>query len=85
MISYADEDISSDLPFIFTAPADDSAIDMYEVIRFTRGLSFKFGNDIPRMMRDYALEYMDYRAKMIKLIDFIKSIHQRQQPVCAES
>lgn len=85
MISYADEDISSDPPFIFKAPADESLIDMDEVIRFTRDLSFRFGNDAPRMMRDYALEYMDYRAKMIKLIDFIKSIHQRQQLICAES
>lgn len=74
MISYEDGDLSPHLPYVFTAPPDDSPIDMYEVTRFTKELYSTHGNELSGNMRTYALEHIDYRVKIRKLMNFILSL-----------
>jgi glycosyltransferase involved in cell wall biosynthesis len=76
MISYTDDDLSPDLPYVFNAPPDDRPIDMDKVTQFTKGIYSAYGADVSQQMRTYACEHMDYRVKTIKLIDFINSLHQ---------
>ncbi len=74
MISYTDDDLSTDLPYVFVAPADESPIDIEKVIRFSRKIHSTYGSDLSTVMHAYALEHMDYRIKTIKLLEFIVSI-----------
>ncbi|HVN72427.1 MAG TPA: glycosyltransferase, partial [Desulfomonilia bacterium] len=74
IISHKDEDLSPDFPYIFMAPSDESPIDMQAVIQFAKDMHAS-GEEIPQQMRTYASEHMDYRVKLVKLIEFINSLH----------
>lgn len=73
VISYADDDLSPGLPYVFMAPPDDSPIDMQALVRFILDLHSS-GNEIPEIMRIYAREHMDYQVKVVRLMDFISSL-----------
>ncbi len=77
ILSYTDEDLCPDLPFVLRAPADDSPIDMGRIHQFTTQLYRTHGVTLSADMHTYALEHMDYKIKIIKLLDFITSqLHQ---------
>lgn len=71
IISYTDDDLTPDLPYVFMAPADDSPIDMYHVHQFTTQLYRSHGESLSTDMHSYAVEHMDYRMKINRLLDFI--------------
>jgi len=76
MISYTDDDLSPDLPYVLIAPPDDRPIDMDKVTQFAKDIYSAYGTDVSQKMRTYAFEHMDYRVKTIKLINFINSFQQ---------
>jgi glycosyltransferase involved in cell wall biosynthesis len=82
MISYEDEDLFPGLPYVFTAPPDESPIDMHAVIRFAYELYEISGNGLSGQMRAYALEHMDYRVKVRKLAAFLDSFSPLSKPPC---
>jgi glycosyltransferase involved in cell wall biosynthesis len=71
ILSYTDEDLTPDLPYVFKAPADDSPIDMDQIHQFTTQLYRSHGKTLSADMHAYALKHMDYQMKIIKLLDFI--------------
>lgn len=75
IISHEDEDLgqTGSFPFVFNAPADDSPIDLHQVIRFMRGLSGKSA-DMSQFMRKYAQDFMDNQVKGTRLLEFIKTL-----------
>ncbi len=74
IISYKDEDIAQNFPYILHAPADDTPIDFSKVMAFIKGLRKYRAESISTAMRDYASEHMDYEAKAHRLLAFIKSL-----------
>ena len=58
--------------FYMRVPANTDPIDIESVIEFYKSISTD--RDLPKRMRDYAFKYMDWRVKIPKLIDFLKSL-----------
>lgn len=77
IISYKDEDISSDLPYVFYAPADDSPLNFHEIIPLLDKLYQDYGQELSQNMRTYALKHMDSQFKTVKLLEFIKTLRSR--------
>jgi hypothetical protein len=71
LISHIDEDVEDGFPLFLRLPADDSPVNMEEVIDFSQNIYGKYGAAIPSMMRDYAMEKMDYTVKVRSLLNFI--------------
>ena len=71
VISYIDEDIVEEFPLALRLRSDDSPVDMEKIIKFTKRVYEKYGVAIPSIMRDYALEKMDYKVKVKRLLTFI--------------
>lgn len=71
VISHIDEDIVEDFPLALRLRSDDSPVDMEKIIKFTERVYEKYGVAIPSIMRDYALEKMDYKVKVKRLLSFI--------------
>ena len=72
IIAYNDPDFPNDFPYIFKFPADESPIDIEQVIRFASHVCQD--NDCPKKMRQYAIENLDWSIKMKKLKDFFEDI-----------
>ena len=68
--SYDDEDIDGQDGFALKLPADESAIEILEVIEFAKKVSADFVN-VSKRMRDYSRENLDWNKKIIKLNDFL--------------
>ena len=71
IISHIDEDIDKNFPFFLKLPSDDESVDIEKVIKFTANIYNKYGESISSVMRNYASEKMDYKAKVGKLLNFI--------------
>jgi len=68
----ADPDFPADFPYILHLPADESPIDIEQVITFAdRVLA---DPDHPQKMRRYAEEHLDWSVKMKKLKDFLEAL-----------
>jgi len=74
LLSYIDEDIEDDFPLCLRLRADESAVDMDEVVQFMTDIEKQYGQRIPSLMRSYALEHMDYEKKVRDLLQFLMSL-----------
>ena len=76
VISHRDEDIDEDFPLSLSLPSNDEPIDMNVIIQFATEVYGAYGENIPRIMRDYALDHMNYEKKARGLLDFIGSLQK---------
>ncbi len=72
IIACADPDFSSDFPYICYLPADESAVDVEQVLAFAREVGANPNH--PQEMRRYAEEHLDWSVKMKKLKDFLEML-----------
>lgn len=67
-----DPDFPDDYPYILHMPADDSPIDIEQVLSFAQEVCTD--PDHPEKMRAYAREHLDWAAKMKRLRRFLETI-----------
>jgi hypothetical protein len=72
IIVISDADFPNDFPYSLRLPADESPIDMDQVITFTS--SVYQDPDHPQKMRQYASENLDWSVKMKKLKVFLEDL-----------
>ena len=71
ILAYQDTDLDVSLPFVRQFSADDTPIDMNEVIKFAEKISHDFDRDrLSSDMRKYAKERMDWVVKINKYLEF---------------
>jgi hypothetical protein len=68
----ADPDFPPDFPYILHVPADESPIDIEQVLAFAKEVCAD--PDHPQKMRRYAEEHLDWSVKMKKLKDFLEAL-----------
>ena len=68
----SDVDFPSDFPYILPIPADETPVNMAEVIRFARRVYSD--QSFPGKMREYAKESLDWSFKTMKLKKFLESL-----------
>jgi len=68
----ADPDFPADFPYILHLPADESPIDIEQVLAFAQEICAD--PDHPYKMRRYAEEHLDWSVKMKKLKDFLETL-----------
>lgn len=73
VIAYPDRDFPPGLPFVYHAPADETALDIADVIAFHRRLVTDHP-DYRQRMRAYAEERLDWSAKMRPVLDALHSL-----------
>jgi hypothetical protein len=73
VIAYPDRDFPSGLPFAYHAPADETALDIHDVIAFHRRLLAECP-DYRQRMRAYAEGRLDWSAKMRPVLDAMQSL-----------
>lgn len=67
-----DRDFPPDFPYILHIPADESSVDMAEVIRFAQTVYSDLNFSIK--MREYAQQSLDWSIKMLKFKQFLESL-----------
>lgn len=72
VIACGDPDFPDDFPWILRVPADESPIDIEEVIKFAQRVYTD--PDHPQKMRAYAVEHLDWLVKMKKLKEFLETL-----------
>ena len=72
IIACPDPDFPPDFPYILHLPADESPIDIEQVLTFAREVCAD--PDHPAKMRHYAEEHLDWSVKMKKLKDFLEAL-----------
>lgn len=72
IIAVSDPDFPQDFPYILRLPADESPIDIEQVIAFAKEVCAN--SDHPKMMRRYAEEHLDWSVKMMRLKEFLEDI-----------
>ena len=78
IIACSDPDFADDFPYILRLPADESPIDMEQVIMFT--LRVCQDTNHPQKMRQYAIENLDWSIKMKKLKEFLENLITEDTP-----
>jgi glycosyltransferase involved in cell wall biosynthesis len=73
VIAYPDRDFPPGLPFAYHAPADETALDIHDVIAFHRRLLAECPDYRPRM-RAYAEGRLDWSAKMQPVLDALSAL-----------
>jgi len=68
----ADPDFPADFPYILHLPADESPINIDQVLAFAQEVCAD--PDHPQKMRRYAEEHLDWSVKMKKLKDFLEAL-----------
>lgn len=71
-IAYSDPDFPLGFPYLLKVPADESAIDMEQVITFASGVYQEA--DHPQKMHEYALNHLDWSHKMHILKQFLEHL-----------
>ena len=74
--SSSDDDIQDDNPFVIKVSADNKPIDFQKIIDYA--IKLNEDPEHPQKMRYYALEYLDWSVKMIKLNAFFEQIMLKQ-------
>lgn len=69
---FPDTDIDSNFPFWFKVPADDSIIDINEIINYFIDIKNKYP-DYSNRMNLFAKEYLTWDVKLKELINWIKN------------
>lgn len=72
IIACKDPDFPDDFPYIHRIPADESPVNIEEVIEFAKRVYAD--PDHPQKMREYSLEHLDWSVKMKKLKAFLESL-----------
>ena len=72
IIACEDPDFPEDFPYIFRLPADESPINIDEVIKFATKISED--KDHPKKMHQYACDHLDWSIKMKKLKEFFETL-----------
>jgi len=67
-----DRDFPPDFPYVLHIPADESPVDMADVIRFAKTVYSDLSFSIK--MREYAKHSLDWSIKMVKLKQFLESL-----------
>jgi glycosyltransferase involved in cell wall biosynthesis len=74
--AYDDIDLTNNLHFCKKLPANDQPIDMNMLVNFSRELSNNYIRDeLSSIMRDYALNNMDWKSKMKAYRDFAEKVY----------
>jgi glycosyltransferase involved in cell wall biosynthesis len=73
----ADPDFPADFPYIFRIPAEDTPVDVEKVVEFSDRVSKDLNH--PRTMRMYAVEHLDWSAKMKRLKAFLETLVDKTQ------
>ena len=72
IIACDDPDFPADFPYILHLPADESPINIDQVLAFAQEVCAD--PDHPQKMRRYAEEHLDWSVKMKKLKDFLEAL-----------
>lgn len=72
IIACGDPDFPADFPYILHLPADESPINIDQVLAFAQEVCAD--PDHPQKMRRYAEEHLDWSVKMKKLKDFLEAL-----------
>lgn len=72
IIACKDPDFPEDFPYIHRIPADESPVNMDEVVKFAEKACSD--PDHPVKMRSYAFEHLDWSVKMKKLKTFLEAL-----------
>lgn len=72
IIACDDPDFPADFPYILHLPADESPIDIGQILAFAQEVCAD--PDHPQKMRRYAEEHLDWSVKMKKLKDFLETL-----------
>jgi len=67
----SDPDFPLDFPYVLNLPADESSIDIEQVLAFAKEVCTDSNH--PQKMRHYAEEYLDWSVKMKKLKGFLET------------
>jgi hypothetical protein len=65
-------DFPPDFPYVLQIPADESYVNMENVIRFAKTVYSDLNFSIK--MREYAKQSLDWSIKMLKLKQFLESL-----------
>jgi glycosyltransferase involved in cell wall biosynthesis len=74
----SDPDFPPDFPYILHLPADESPIDIEQVLAFAREICADLGH--PEKMRRYAEEHLDWSVKMKSLKGFLETLVGENRP-----
>ena len=72
IIGCSDPDFPDDFPFVLRLPADESPVDIKQVIMFITRIYQE--TDHPRIMRQYAVEHLEWSIKIKKLKNFLSDL-----------
>ena len=72
IIACADPDFPPDFPYILRLPADESPIEIEDVLAFAKDVCAD--PDHPQKMRRYAEEHLDWSVKMRRLKGFLEAL-----------
>ena len=72
-----DPDFPADFAYIFRIPAEDTPVDVEKVVEFARRVSKDPTHS--RAMRRYAMEHLDWSAKMKRLKAFLETLVDKTQ------
>ena len=72
IIGYSDPDFSEDFPYLLKVTADDSNIDIHEIIKFAS--SVYLDPFVNKRMREFANNYLDWDIKMEKTTHFLRKL-----------
>jgi len=71
VISYDDVDFPNDFPYMLKVPADESPVDIEQILQFYERIK---NRDIVKEMRDYAEKNLSWEAKLKPVIDEINRL-----------
>ena len=72
VVGYSDPDLEGADDFFMTIPADNSAVNIDEVVAFAEDILKREG--VSESMRQFAEEKLDWKVKMLELWDFLESL-----------
>jgi hypothetical protein len=71
VMGYPDSDFSTELPFVYHAPADDSPLDIGALLEFRTQLQNSIP-EFPQKMRAYAEEKLSWGAKLAPVVEELR-------------
>jgi len=78
VISYDDVGFPNDFPYMLKVPADESAVDIGQILQFYDRIKDR---DIIKEMRDYAEKNLSWEAKLKPVIDEINRLLDEKERV----
>ncbi len=70
--SVPDADFPADFPYVLRVPSNDDPVDIEQLVSFAERVCSEKAH--PQLMREYAMNNLDWSIKMKKLVDFINEI-----------